>query len=697
MNELQQYWSVFKRRWFPMSLIFGAAIALSAFNTSQQILLYQARGQLLFRKNTTSALTGVGRQLGQLESTVQGKPLMNEATILTSMPIAQRTINKMGHSIDPQEFLKNLRVENLEGTDILQVSYINPEPQTAADLVNTLMEQYIQLDIEANRSETRTAREFLEAEVPKAKAQLEAVEQAIRRLKEQNRVVDLDTEASSTTNILQELDQQIADARAGLATETARVESLRLIFGKDAQETTVAGFVGESPTTIPALDELQKIQQKIATERLRFSETHPVIQQLRKEEEILKAELARRVEQSFVGASDRIQDYQDPSNIVQLRNQGLQQGLINSYAQAEANRASLERRISALSEVLETYRQRANSLPALEIKQLQLEREQETAKNTYQQLLDRLQDIQIADKQQVGNARIVAPAQVPDQPILSRQYAQLVRGTVLGLILAIVVAWLLETTEKKIRNSQTARELLPYPLLGAIPMFSRRLVVRDDPGSRVSEAFRSLQTNLRFVQSDRQIKVIVVTSAVPREGKSTIAANLAVATAQLGRRVLLIDGDLRLSSQHKLWSISNEMGLSAVLRDAVPLAQAISEVMPNLWVLPSGDRPPNPVALLDSSQMGVLIGNISKNYDLVIIDTPPLTAAADATILGKMTDGVVMVTRPGVADLESAKFSKELLEQSKQIVLGLVVNGSATKSLPYRYDRLKAVKSANFL
>lgn len=688
MNELQQYWSVFKRRWLPMSLVFGAAIALSAFNTSQQILLYRAQGQLLFRKNTTSVLTGVGRQLGQLESTVQGKPLTNEATILTSVPIAQRTISGLGLDTDSQKFLNNLRVENLEGTDILQVSYIDPEPQIAAEVVNTLMEQYIQLDIEANRAETRAAREFLEAEVPKAEAQLEAIEQAIRRLKEQNRVVDLDTEATSTTNILQDLDRQIADARAALATETARVESLRQLFGRDAQETTIAGFVGESPTTIPALDDLQTIQQKIATERLRFSEAHPVIQQLRKEEEILKAELARRVEQSFVGASDRTQGYQDPSNIAQLRNLGLQQRLIATYAEAEANRASLERRISALSEVLETYRQRANTLPALEIQQQQLEREQETAKNTYEKLLERLQEIQIADNQQVGNARIVAPAAVPDQPILSRQYARLVQGTILGLVLAILVAWLLEATDKKIRSSDTARELLPYPLLGAIPTFSRRLVVRDDPGSPVSEAFRSLQTNLRFVQSERQVKVMVVTSAVPKEGKSTIVANLAAATAQLGRRVLLIDGDLRLSSQHKLWQISNEMGLSAVLRDAVPLAQAIAEVMPNLWVLPSGDTPPNPVALLDSSQMGVLIGNVAQNYDWVIIDTPPLTAASDATILGKMTDGVVMVSRPGVADSESVKLSKELLEQSKQTVLGLIVNGSAAKCLPYRYSRV---------
>jgi len=697
MNELQQYWSVFKRRWFPMSLVFGAAIALSAFNTSQQILLYRAQGQLLFRKNTTSDLTGVGSQLGQLESTVQGKPLLNEATILTSVPMAERTIYGLGLDTNLQKFLDNLQVENPEGTDILEVSYIDPEPQIAAEVVNTLMEQYIQLDIEANRAETRAARKFLEAEVPKAKAQLEAAEQAVRRLKEQNQVVDLDIEATSTTKVLQDLDQQIAEARAALATETARVQSFREIFGKDAKETTVAGFVGESPNTIPALDELQKIQQQIATERLRFGEAHPMIQQLRQQEAYLEAELAERVEQSFVGTSDQIQEYQDPSRIVQVQNRGLQQNLINTYAEAEANRVSLERRIAALSQVQESYRRRANSLPALEIQQQQLEREQETAKDTYEKLLERLQEIQIADNQQVGNARVIAPAQVPEQPTLNRQYARLIQGAILGLVLAVAVAWLLEKMDKKIHTSDTARELLPYPLLGAIPTFYRRLVVRDDPASYVSEAFRSLQTNLRFLQIDRPLKVIVVASAVSGEGKSTIAANLATATSQLGRRVLLIDGDLRLSSQHKLWQISNGMGLSAVLRDAVPLAQAVSEVMPNLWVLPAGDTPPNPVALIDSSQMGVLIGNVSKNYDLVIIDTPPLTAASDATILGKMTDGVVMVIRPGVTDSDSAMLSRELLEQSQQNVIGLVINGAKAQNLTFQKKYVRNLNYANNL
>jgi capsular exopolysaccharide synthesis family protein len=197
-----------------------------------------------------------------------------------------------------------------------------------------------------------------------------------------------------------------------------------------------------------------------------------------------------------------------------------------------------------------------------------------------------------------------------------------------------------------------------------------------------------LQANLKFLSSDKPLQLIVVTSSVPKEGKSQVSANLATAIAQLGRRVLLVDADLRHPLQHHIWELTNAGGLSDVLVGQADFNAVVARVIDNLDVLCSGVIPPNPLALLDSKRMATLIEYFSEHYDFVILDAPPLVLAADALTLGKMTDGVLLVARPGVVDSNSASAAKESLERSAQKVLGLVVNGVIVEneSDSYFYD-----------
>jgi capsular exopolysaccharide synthesis family protein len=194
-----------------------------------------------------------------------------------------------------------------------------------------------------------------------------------------------------------------------------------------------------------------------------------------------------------------------------------------------------------------------------------------------------------------------------------------------------------------------------------------------------------LQANLKFLSSDRLIKTIVVTSSVPNEGKSVVSANLALARAQLGHKVLLIDADMRRPCQHQIWDLLNDTGLSNTIVEQFDPRTVIKNVAPNLDVLTAGVIPPNPVVLLDSQRMAALIDQFSNSYDLVVIDTPSLNTVADVPILGRMADGVLIVTRPGVVDEASATFAKERLEQSDQTVLGQVINGVIHDNEPYSY------------
>jgi capsular exopolysaccharide synthesis family protein len=184
-----------------------------------------------------------------------------------------------------------------------------------------------------------------------------------------------------------------------------------------------------------------------------------------------------------------------------------------------------------------------------------------------------------------------------------------------------------------------------------------------------------IQANLKFLTSQKPPKVLLVTSSVPEEGKSTVSANLSAAIAQLGRRVLLIDGDLRRASQHTLWQVSNRSGLREAIEDDLPISKLVLHPMTNLDLLVAGTVSSNPLAILDSPEMSQLVARARQDYDVVLIDAPPLPVTADVLTISKLVDGIVFVSRPGIVERESAELAQETLGTSGQKVLGMVING----------------------
>jgi capsular exopolysaccharide synthesis family protein len=237
--------------------------------------------------------------------------------------------------------------------------------------------------------------------------------------------------------------------------------------------------------------------------------------------------------------------------------------------------------------------------------------------------------------------------------------------------------------DRTLKTVAEVKQRFPYNVLGIIPQESEEnktgIVVQQHPDSFVSELYRMIQANLKFMTLKKTPKVILITSSVPEEGKSTVTANLAAAIAQLGRRVLLIDGDLRNPSQHGLWGISNQVGLKDVLNNQASLRTVVSQPLAQLDLLAGGYVPSNPLALLDSEEMSNLVARARQDYDLVLIDAPPLPITADVLTLSKMVDGILFISRPGVVDQESAALANETLATTGQEVLGMVINGVKAK------------------
>ncbi|PAD67847.1 capsular biosynthesis protein [Bacillus sp. 7586-K] len=215
---------------------------------------------------------------------------------------------------------------------------------------------------------------------------------------------------------------------------------------------------------------------------------------------------------------------------------------------------------------------------------------------------------------------------------------------------------------------------------------NRSLISLTNPKSPIAEQFRTIRTNIQFSSVDKELQTIIVTSSGPGEGKSTNTANLAVVFAQQGKRVLLIDADLRKPTVHYTFRTENHVGLSNVLTRQLTLEEAVSTTaQEKLWVLSSGPIPPNPSELLGSKNMQVLLEQAKEEYDVIVIDTPPVLAVTDAQILANLADGVVLVVSSGKTERDSAKKAKELLESAQAKILGVVLNNKKAEESHYYY------------
>lgn len=467
---------------------------------------------------------------------------------------------------------------------------------------------------------------------------------------------------------------------------------MRSQLGMSSEQALIMTALSQSNGVQELTKQLQQLDLELVTKREIFVDLHPEIIKLESKINGLKSLLKNQVRQ--------VSDSEEIQTNTNLQIGELKQQLSGELIRLESQRLGLASQLATLSGLEATYRQRLNNLPRLEQQQRELERKVQASQSTYSLLLQKLQESRIAENQNLGNAQIISQAETPDEPISSPTVNYLSAG-LLGLLASMATMYLLESRDKYIKTIDEAKEFMNLTLLGVIPSFSKpkssiflrsnddiesshpRIVVRDNPRSPSSEAYRMLRANLKYISADKELKVIVVTSSVPQEGKSTVAANLAMAIAQMERRVLLVDGDLHRPVQHQIWDLPNNEGLSNAIVGQSDLQNAIAQVMDNLYVLPSGLVPPSPASLLDSKRMATLIDSFRDNFDCVILDTPSLSVGADAASLGQMADGVLFVIRPGVADIVNAGFAKDLLEKSGQNVLGQVVNGIIPKNEPY--------------
>jgi polysaccharide biosynthesis transport protein len=702
--RFDQYWLTLKRHRWPAGLVFGLTVLAAGLLSTQEKPLYEAEGKLLFRKRdrTSSLLSSdTNRQSGDLEAlNNQNTPIDTEAEVLRSLPLAEKVIaqlnlkDKVGQPLTAETLVKNLAVKGVKGTDVLQVSYKSRNPKEAAAIVNELIKTYIGNNVEVNREEATAARTFIAKQLPAIQSKLETAEASLRDFEEQNQVVSLPDEAKTSVETVALLSEKIATAQATANDANTRATALRERVGRTPNAAMVLNTLNQSAGVQQALTDLQKIETELASQRTLYRDNHPTVQALARKQQSLNVLLRQRV-QEVIGGDGNV-DRAD----LQV---GLsEQKLIDGFIEAEVVRRGVNSQLTALVQARDAYQNRSNRLPRLQQQRRALERQVVSLQTNYEALLKRYQEVQILENQNLGVARVVASATVPNAPMPSKQKLMLMGGSVVGALLYVLTAFALDLRDPSLKTAKDAREQFAYASLGMIPFLRRKgrfgrnpetsghvpeLPVVQHPNSLSAAAYRMLQSNLKFLNPDRRVKTIAVTSAIGKEGKSTVAANLAAALGQMGHRVLLLDVDFYRPIQHRIWELGNTFGLSNVIMSQVSPDQVINRVQENLDVMTAGTLPPNPLALVDSKRMHSLMAEFAEQYDYVICDTPPLVLASDVVALGRLADGVMLVVRPGVIDSHSANEAKTLLAQSNLEVLGIVTNGVAIDEEPDSYLR----------
>jgi len=283
---------------------------------------------------------------------------------------------------------------------------------------------------------------------------------------------------------------------------------------------------------------------------------------------------------------------------------------------------------------------------------------------------------------------VVQPPSTPTSPVSPKPLRNIALGAVLGLLLGLGLALVREALDKTVKTPDDIKAVTDVPILGAImrdpDAVKRPLIVEVDPRSRRAEAFRSLRTNLQFVDAANHPRTLVVTSSLAGEGKSTMSANLALTMAQGGSKVCLVEGDLRRPKVLDYLGLEGAVGLTDAL---IGRAEVFDVIQPyggtNMWVLGAGPIPPNPSELLGSTAMRSLLANLASRFDYVVIDTPPILPVTDAVVLSSLVDGVIVVAGSGVVQRDQLVHGLESLESVAARVLGLVLNRVPVNSAGY--------------
>jgi len=590
---------------------------------------------------------------------------------------------------------KRVSVSNLRDTDILQVSVSSPFPDEAALLTNAICQAYMRKDIEWIADQAMSVKDFVSKQLAQQQREIAAVENQLSAYMKNQNIYELTGNAENLLEKLVEAESRYNDAQSEITILKKRQDFLvqKLSAEEKALSDKIASNVDRQASDLKnRIKQEEKALIDIATQN---GTSDPSYAAKRQEVDVLKQrlqELTRNMIAGELAFSSKARQFQFD--------------LISEQLQTDVRLAELNYIAQEYLRVKNYYESQLNRLPQKQLNYARLQRDREVLNSTYTFLKEKLEESRIKIASEVGKVVIVGAAFPPVQPVAPDLKKNLLIGLILGLGLGGALVFVREMLDHSLKDD-TFLEDHGFVPLAAIPYVAREgetlqgslqksvddskrppLLMADSLSSPFAEAFRDLRTNIIFSQAGRKVKSILVTGTEISEGKSTVCSNLAFAFALTGKRVLIIDCDMRRSSQHRMLNTLRMPGLSDYLAGVETDLEEILQptIHENLWLLPAGNTTPRPNELLGSNKMTELVEKLEEEWDYVILDTPPVLLLSDATLLSRAADGILMVVRMGYTNKNLLK-EVQKLDYLKKTMLGVAIIGPSEKSGYYKYGR----------
>jgi succinoglycan biosynthesis transport protein ExoP len=706
-SALREYLRVLiKRKWLVFSclaIIFGV-VALATMRSTR---IYDAFGSIAINKTDPAILNFKESANGGGADYYDPTDLDTEVRILKSDLLALQVIKQLNLDKQPEfggtqpapsdslalttdalqpdsekttsllaGFKGGLRVTLIPNTRIIEIHYRSADKNLASNVVNTLINTYIEQNFKTRFESTMQASDWLSKQLVDLEMKVQTSQEKLVQYQKQHEILGIDEKQNITTSKLDELNKELT------AAESDRMEKesvYRLVQSGDPDTAAAAATSAGVGTASSGLMEKMREQQadlkiQVAQLSTQYGTSYPKVVQLNTQLKEVDAQL----QTEMIKVVSRVR---------------------SGYL------ASLQHE-TMLRQALNNQKQEANKLNESAIEYSLLKRDVESYRTLYEGLMEKLKEAGVTAGLRSNNIRSVDKARVPTYPSEPNVPRNLMFAVALGLSTGIGLAFLLEGIDNTVRTPEQAQAISALPSLGMIPLGSKggieaaakrltvassreavELVTQSRPQSQMAESYRALRTSLLLTSLGGPPKVILVTSALPQEGKTTTSINTAIVLAQKGTRVLLIDADLRRPSIHKTLGMGPKTGLSNVLTGNATLQQAVtrSSILPTLFVLTAGTPPPNPAELLASSNMRDILAELREQYDHIIVDTPPTLSVTDAVVMSTRADAVVLVIRSGQTTKQALRRARDLLMQVNARVAGVLLNAVDLTSPDYYY------------
>jgi len=588
--------------------------------------------------------------------------------------------------------IRGMNVNNRRNTNIIEITFNSINADEAKRIANIIARTYVRMDKEWSSENALKSVNFLDSLVIIQEKNIEVADQKKRDFMLQNNMFSLESDVTSIVNQLNGFETELYNINSEI---NIRKEKIEILESKLTQkEKSLAGqLMNTINMQLTSLRlEIGKVKAQIVQNSNIYGNEHGLVIELNEKLNALKKELDNKVN-ILIAQGITVQDPLQDRQII-----------ITELLNLDSEIIGLELRRSETQKMLKLFNKKLNNLPDKQMDLARLNRDTEILNQNYGYLRQKLEEARMNLVIQVGDAQFLDSAKRPYHPSSPNHRNNIIAGFGIGFILSIILAFLIEFLDSTLK---TIDEIEKYGLtvLGIIPSIGptiastrskfffwkssnvrnkglqRRLITREDPKSPVAEAYRSLRTNMLY-SSTGNVKSILVSSAGPGEGKTTTVANLAITYANLGKRTLLVDTDLRRPVVHKVFNLDREPGVTNFISGQTDDYHSLIKKteIENLNVITSGLIPPNPSEILGSENMLRLVKTLEENWDIVLFDSPPLVAVTDANMISKEIDRIVLVIKVGQTDKKAFHHTISNLKNIDAPVGGIIMNAVTNKS-----------------